>query len=177
MVLGREVKCNNCVRSKPEESLDEIYRGGFLAEKEADSMLKKFFVAGVVFLFACTFSITGYCQGSIKELCASSAKEFQKINQLKGFMPDQLNDADYKTIQQAAEIIVNNEGTRQGKFNLDANTKNISKLVQVHAGRIAERCKADREGCIEDTGHHFRFLFLSCRSCHQIYVTEAGVAP
>ena len=140
-------------------------------------MLRKVFMAGVVFLFACTLSVKGYCQGSVKELCASSAKEFQKINQLKGFMPDQLTDADYKTIQHAAEVIATNEGTRQGKFNLDANTMNISKLVQIHAGRIAERCKSDKEGLIEDVGHNFRFLFLSCRSCHQIYVTEAGVAP
>jgi hypothetical protein len=140
-------------------------------------MLKKFFMAGIVFLLACTLSVKGYCQGSVKELCAGSAKEFQKINALKGFMPDQLTDADYKTIQQAAEIMVKNEEARQSKFNVDANTQNISKLVQVHAGRIVERCKSDREGCIEDVGHHFRFLFLSCRSCHQIYVTEAGVAP
>lgn len=140
-------------------------------------MLKKFLVAGVVFLFACTISVKGYCQSSVKELCANSAKEFQKINQLKGFMPDQLTDADYSTIQKAAEIMAANENIRQSKFNLDANTKNISKLVQTHAGRIAERCKSDKEGLIEDVGHNFRFLFLSCRSCHQIYVTEAGVAP
>ncbi len=140
-------------------------------------MLRKFLMAGIIFLLTCTLSMKGYCQGSVKELCGNSAKEFQKINQLKGFMPDQLTDADYTSIQKAAEVIANNENTRQSKFNLDANTKNISKLVQVHASRIAERCKGDREGCIEDVGHNFRFLFLSCRSCHQIYVTEAGVAP
>lgn len=142
-------------------------------------MLKKFLVAGTVFLFACTLSVKGYCQSfnSVKDLCSNSAQEFQKINQLKGFMPDQLTDADYKTIEKAAETIVANENARQSKFNLDANTKNISKLVQIHAGRIADRCKEDKFGLIEDVGHNFRFLFLSCRSCHQIYVTEAGVAP
>ncbi len=140
-------------------------------------MLRKFFAVGVVSFLVCTLSVNGYCFSSVKDLCSDSAKEFQKINQLKGFMPDQLTDADYKNIEQAAEKMVNNENTRQSKFNIDANTKNISKLVQTHAGRIAERCKQDRLGCIEDVGHNFRFLFLSCRSCHQIYVTEAGVAP
>ncbi|HHT9120139.1 MAG TPA: hypothetical protein ACFYD3_06320 [Candidatus Hypogeohydataceae bacterium YC41] len=140
-------------------------------------MLKKFFAVGAGFLLACTFSANVYAFNSVKELCGNSAKEFQKINQLKGFMPDQLTDADYKTIEKAAETMAANETARQSKFNIDANTMNISKLVQIHAGRIAERCKGDREGCIEDVGHNFRFLFLSCRSCHQIYVTEAGVAP
>jgi hypothetical protein len=140
-------------------------------------MLKKFLTLGVFFLLACTLSVNAYAFNSVKELCGNSAKEFQKINALKGFMPDQLTDADYKTIENAAATMLKNEEARQQKFNVDANTKNISKLVQVHAGRIAERCKADREGLIEDVGHHFRFLFLSCRSCHQMYVTEAGVAP
>lgn len=141
--------------------------------------IKKLLMAGFVFLFAGSLPVKGYGAefASVKELCAASAKEFQKINLLKGYMPEELTDADYKTIQKAAEVMVENEKARQAKFNTDPNTANISKLVQTHAGRIAERAKGSKEGLIEETGHSFRFLFLSCRSCHQIYMTEAGIAP
>lgn len=142
-------------------------------------LIRRLLMAGSFLLFTCALSVNSYGAeyASVKELCAASAKEFQKINQLKGFMPDQLSDADYQTILKAAEIMVANESARQSKFNLDTNTSNISKLVATHAGRIAERAKGDKVGLIEDVGHNFRFLFLSCRSCHQIYQTEAGLAP
>lgn len=142
-------------------------------------LIRRLLVAGSFLLFTCALSVNSYGAdyASVKELCAASYKEFQKINQLKGFMPDQLSDADYQTILKAAEVMVANESVRQSKFNLDANTTNISKLVATHAGRIVDRAKGSKEGLIEDVGHNFRFLTLSCKSCHKMYPSEAGLAP
>jgi hypothetical protein len=88
-----------------------------------------------------------------------------------------LSDADYQTIQQAGATIRKNEEERIKSANVDANTRSLSKLVAIHAGHIEDRAKGDKVGLIEDVGHSYRFLFLSCRSCHQIYQTEAGLAP
>ncbi|MFQ5862039.1 MAG: hypothetical protein ACE5IC_02855 [Candidatus Brocadiales bacterium] len=140
-------------------------------------LLKRLVIASTALLFVCAICVNSYGANSVKELCASSAKEFQKINRLKGYFPEELTDEDYATIRKVGEIITANEAERQQKFNVDANTAVISKLVQIHATNIAERAKGDKVGLIEDVGHSFRFLFLSCRSCHQIYMTESGIAP
>lgn len=140
-------------------------------------LLKRLVIASTALLFVCAISANSYGASSVRELCASSAKEFQKINRLKGYFPEELTDADYETIRNAGATIKANEGERIQKFNVDANTKAISELVQIHAGHIEERAKGDKVGLIEDVGHSYRFLFLSCRSCHQIYMTEAGLAP
>lgn len=139
-------------------------------------LIKRFVTASLALLFV--GAISADCYGaSSRELCASSAKEFQKINRLKGYFPEELSDADYQTIQQAGATIRKNEEERIKGANVDANTRSLSKLVAIHAGHIEERSKGDKVGLIEDVGHSYRFLFLSCRSCHQIYQTEAGLAP
>lgn len=140
-------------------------------------LMKRLLIASSALLFVCAISANSYAYNSVKELCASSAKEFQKINRLKGYFPEELTDEDYETIRKAGEVMVKNEDERQQKFNVDANTIVISKLVQIHAGNIEKRARGDKFGLIEDVGHSFRFLFLSCRSCHQTYMTEAGLAP
>ncbi len=140
-------------------------------------LIKRFTIAGLALLFVCTISVNSYAASSSKEICASSAKEFQKINRLKGYFPEELTDADYETLRKAGEVMKNNEQERIEKFNVDANTRAMSQTVQIHAGNIEERARGDKVGLIEDIGHSFRFLFLSCRSCHQVYKTEAGLAP
>lgn len=140
-------------------------------------LLRRLVIASTALLFVCAISVNSYGANSVRELCASSAKEFQKINRLKGYFPEELTDADYETIGKAGGTIKANEIERVQKFNVDANTKVISELVQIHAGNIEERAKGDKVGLIEEVGHSYRFLFLSCRSCHQVYMTEAGLAP
>ncbi|MCB7128743.1 MAG: hypothetical protein NOU37_07230 [Candidatus Brocadiales bacterium] len=139
-------------------------------------LIKRFLVASLALLFVCAMAASSYAATS-KELCAASAKEFQKINRLKGYFPEELSDADYETIRSAGANIKANEEARIKDANIDANTKALSQSVAIHAGHIAERAKGDKVGLIEDVGHSYRFLFLSCRSCHQIYQTEAGLAP
>ncbi|MHC4197342.1 MAG: hypothetical protein ACYSRP_05445 [Planctomycetota bacterium] len=139
-------------------------------------LIKKFVTASLALLFVGAISADSYGASS-RELCASSAKEFQKINRLKGYFPEELSDVDYRTILQAGATIKANEEERIKSANVDANTRSLSMLVAIHAGNIEERSKGDKVGLIEEVGHSYRFLFLSCRSCHQIYKTEAGLAP
>lgn len=138
--------------------------------------IKRFIFVSLALLLVGAISADSYGATS-RELCASSAKEFQKINRLKGYFPEELSDADYDTIRNAGATIRANEEARIKSANIDANTKAISQLVATHAGHIEDRAKGDKVGLIEDVGHFYRFLFLSCRSCHQIYQTEAGLAP
>lgn len=139
-------------------------------------MLKKFSLFGFAALaLLLVVGTTSFAASTEKELCAGLRDSFLVLKDYSGQLG--LEDSEFAEIAQAGQNIFDSENERQSKFAVDQNYENVSKLLQIHASDIVKTAKEKGESAIEDIGFSYRFVFLSCRSCHRIYKTEERLSP
>lgn len=108
-----------------------------------------------------------------KDLCASQWEHFQLIRSQAGLI--ELSDEQFSKYKTAAQSIVDAEGVRQKKFNVDKNYHNVSAEVTFHANEIVKASSNVHDQ--EEVQVQYRWLTISCKNCHRMYRTDERISP